>query len=148
MNKKIAVFLANGFEEVEALATVDVLRRAGLPVVTAAAGGAKTLQVIGAHNIPVTADVFAKDLDAAEAVHIPLVNIRHIVDARILSVAMCDCRLMTLNFDGKDIASIQVRSRFKINGNLLFPGAIVDKVRGKSRIRGRCGGFNRFGLRS
>ena len=42
MNKKIAVFLANGFEEVEALATVDVLRRAGLPVVTAAAGGAKT----------------------------------------------------------------------------------------------------------
>ena len=66
MNKKIAVFLANGFEEVEALATVDVLRRAGLPVVTAAAGGAKTLQVVGAHNIPVTADVFAKDLNASD----------------------------------------------------------------------------------
>ena len=55
MSKKIAVFLANGFEEVEALATVDVLRRAGLDVVTAAAGGAKTLQVVGAHNIPVIA---------------------------------------------------------------------------------------------
>ena len=66
MSKKIAVFLAPGFEEIEALATVDVLRRAGLTVVTAAAGGAKTLQVSGAHNIPVTADAFAKDLEASD----------------------------------------------------------------------------------
>ena len=68
MSKKIAVFLANGFEEVEALATVDVLRRAGLDVVTAAAGGAKTFQVVGAHNIPVTADCFAKDLNASDLI--------------------------------------------------------------------------------
>lgn len=66
MSKKIAVFLAPGFEEVEALATVDVFRRAGLPVVTAAAGGAKSLQVPGAHNIPVIADGFANDLRASE----------------------------------------------------------------------------------
>ena len=68
MSKKIAVFLAPGFEEVEALATVDVLRRAKLTVVTVAAGGAKSLQVVGAHNIPVTADAFAKDLDASELI--------------------------------------------------------------------------------
>ena len=29
---KIAIFLANGFEEIEALATVDILRRAELNV--------------------------------------------------------------------------------------------------------------------
>ena len=33
------VFLAEGFEEIEALATVDVLRRAELPVQTVGVGG-------------------------------------------------------------------------------------------------------------
>lgn len=49
----IAVFLANGFEEIEALATVDILRRAGLEVVTVGVGGAT---VTGAHGITVMAD--------------------------------------------------------------------------------------------
>ena len=35
----IAVFLAQGFEEIEALAVVDVLRRAELPVKTVGVGG-------------------------------------------------------------------------------------------------------------
>mgnify|MGYP001105223357 CR=1 FL=1 len=38
----IYVFLANGFEEIEALATVDILRRAELDVKTVGVGG-KTL---------------------------------------------------------------------------------------------------------
>lgn len=49
----IAVFLAQGFEETEALTTVDVLRRAGLDTVTIGIGG-KT--VTGAHGISVLAD--------------------------------------------------------------------------------------------
>lgn len=49
------VFLAEGFEEVEALTPVDVLRRAGLPVKTVSITSA--LQVTGAHGITVTADV-------------------------------------------------------------------------------------------
>lgn len=49
----IVVFLANGFEEIEALATVDVLRRADLSVLTVGVGG-KT--VVGAHGITVSAD--------------------------------------------------------------------------------------------
>ncbi len=49
----ILVFLANGFEEIEALATVDVLRRADLSVLTVGVGG-KT--VVGAHGIAVEAD--------------------------------------------------------------------------------------------
>ena len=49
----VVVFLAEGFEEIEALATVDVLRRAGLKVVTVGVGGAS---VTGSHGITVQAD--------------------------------------------------------------------------------------------
>jgi len=55
----VYVFLANGCEEIEALTPVDVLRRAGLQVVTVGVGG-KT--VIGSHNIPITADRVADAL--------------------------------------------------------------------------------------
>ncbi len=49
----IVLFLANGFEEIEALATVDVLRRAGLSVRTVGIGGRT---ITGAHGITVQAD--------------------------------------------------------------------------------------------
>lgn len=49
------VFLADGFEEVEALTAVDVLRRAGMCVKTVSI--TSSLQVRGAHGITVTADV-------------------------------------------------------------------------------------------
>lgn len=50
----IYVLLADGFEEIEALTVVDVLRRAELDVVTVGIGGTS---VCGAHGIPVIADV-------------------------------------------------------------------------------------------
>lgn len=49
------VFLAEGFEEIEALTVVDLLRRAGLPVKTVSITTA--LQVTGAHGVTVNADV-------------------------------------------------------------------------------------------
>ncbi|HIZ19523.1 MAG TPA: DJ-1/PfpI family protein [Firmicutes bacterium] len=66
----IAVFLAMGFEEIEALAVVDVLRRAELEVVTVGVGGPL---VRGSHGITVAADVADTDFDPAapEAVILP-----------------------------------------------------------------------------
>lgn len=59
----VVVFLANGFEEIEALTPVDFLRRAGVKVLTVAIemGGAKGREVMGAHGIPVLADVAERD---------------------------------------------------------------------------------------
>lgn len=51
----ICIFLANGFEEIEALTPVDILRRVGFEVRTVAVGNDNT--VIGAHGIPVVADI-------------------------------------------------------------------------------------------
>ena len=53
MSKKIAVLLANGFEEVEGLAVIDVLRRAGFVCVAVGVEGAT---VLGSHGIRVLAD--------------------------------------------------------------------------------------------
>ena len=53
--KTIFVFLADGFEEVEALCPLDVLRRSGLEVTTIGVGGKD--MITGAHGIVVQADI-------------------------------------------------------------------------------------------
>lgn len=49
------VFLAEGFEEIEAVTVIDLLRRAGLPVKTVSITTA--LQVTGAHGMTISADL-------------------------------------------------------------------------------------------
>ncbi|MFI3324730.1 MAG: DJ-1 family glyoxalase III [Clostridia bacterium] len=66
----IYVFLADGFEEIEALATVDILRRAELSVKVVGVG-AKVIE--GAHQIPVTCDITTSEIttDDIEMVVLP-----------------------------------------------------------------------------
>jgi 4-methyl-5(b-hydroxyethyl)-thiazole monophosphate biosynthesis len=56
--KNVCIPLANGFEEIEAVTLIDVLRRAGFSVTTC---GLNSLQVRGAHNVTVTADTMIDD---------------------------------------------------------------------------------------
>ena len=66
----VYMFLAKGFEEVEALAPLDLLRRAGVEIKTVGVGG-KTIE--GSHAIPVVADMTDAEFsdDAPEMVILP-----------------------------------------------------------------------------
>jgi 4-methyl-5(b-hydroxyethyl)-thiazole monophosphate biosynthesis len=57
----VYLFLADGFEEIEALTIVDVLRRAGVTLRTVSI--MKDLTVTGAHNVAVIADDLFEDVD-------------------------------------------------------------------------------------
>ena len=67
----VYVFLANGFEEIEALASVDIMRRAEIPVTTVGIGGEV---VEGSHGIKVVADIIDSEFvydDRVEMVVLP-----------------------------------------------------------------------------
>ncbi|MBR6533744.1 MAG: DJ-1/PfpI family protein [Clostridia bacterium] len=55
----IYIFLANGFEETEALVPLDILRRAKIEVKTVGIGGNT---IVGSHGISVNCDTVNKDL--------------------------------------------------------------------------------------
>lgn len=57
---KIGVFLADGFEEIEGLTVVDILRRAGVEVTTISIMGRK--EIHGAHQITVLADALYEEV--------------------------------------------------------------------------------------
>jgi len=61
MEKKVCVFLADGFEEIEGLTVVDLLRRAGVKVTTVSITGEHTIH--GAHGIDVQADKLFDEVD-------------------------------------------------------------------------------------
>ncbi len=58
---RILLFLAEGFEEIEAVAPIDVFRRAGIDVTTVSVSD--KLTVTGAHGIGVNADVIFEKAD-------------------------------------------------------------------------------------
>jgi len=62
---KVYVFLANGFEDVEALIPVDVLRRGGVEVMTVSITG--NLMVETAHRVRIEADCLFEDCDFSDA---------------------------------------------------------------------------------
>ncbi len=59
MKKRVLCLLVNGFEEIEAVTPIDLLRRAGVEVTTAALG---EKWVIGRSGIRIEADAFLNDL--------------------------------------------------------------------------------------
>lgn len=59
----VYVLLGTGFEEVEAITPVDLMRRAGIPVLTVGLNGKI---VYGGHNIGVEADITVEEMDLTD----------------------------------------------------------------------------------
>lgn len=58
--KAICIFLAEGFEEMEAMFPLDIMRRGGLNVKTVSVTGDRT--VVSSHRVPVVADELIENL--------------------------------------------------------------------------------------
>lgn len=67
----VYLFLAEGFEEIEALAPLDILRRAGIEIETVSITDNQV--VVGSHGVPMLADRIlpALDWDDAEMIILP-----------------------------------------------------------------------------
>ncbi|WP_342758848.1 DJ-1 family glyoxalase III [Kineothrix sedimenti] len=61
---KVCVFFATGFEEIEALTAVDLLRRAGIGTELVSITG--EMEVMGSHGIAVKMDKLFEDVDFSE----------------------------------------------------------------------------------
>lgn len=61
----VYVFIADGFEEVEAIATIDMLRRCGVDTVSVGVG---SQMIIGAHNMGLVCDVEDKFVQANNSI--------------------------------------------------------------------------------
>lgn len=68
---KVCVFLADGFEEIEGLTVVDILRRAGVDTVMMSVTGEKMIR--GSHGISVEADCLfdGSEADGADMLVLP-----------------------------------------------------------------------------
>ncbi len=100
---KTYIFLADGFEEIEALTVVDLLRRAGIGISMVSITG--SLNVTGSHNISVAADVLFEeaDFDDADMLILPggMPGTAHLMNHEGL-----DRLLKKFNKDKKRIAAI------------------------------------------
>ena len=101
--KKVVVCLAEGFEEIEAIGTIDILRRAGIEAEIASVSGSQT--VTGAHQIRVQADRLIEKTDFSDTDMIVLPGgmpgAQHLKEHKLLRE-----KLLAFNKKGKLLAAI------------------------------------------
>ena len=109
MVKKVVVFLAEGFEEVETITPVDYLRRAGLEVCVVSISAETTVR--GAKNVTILADTSIKALE--ETGHLTAANWDAVVlpggmpgAANLAACAPLGAFLKEMEAHGKWIAAI------------------------------------------
>jgi 4-methyl-5(b-hydroxyethyl)-thiazole monophosphate biosynthesis len=69
MQNKVLLILARGFEEIEAITAIDILRRAGIETTVA---GLDSELITGSHNIPIKCDTILAEVDQQEYSHLVL----------------------------------------------------------------------------
>lgn len=99
----IYLFLAEGFEEVEALAVVDVLRRAGLEIKTV---GLTHTHVTGAHQITVTTDLHLDEIVSIEGCELLILPGGQPGTNNLMKSKKLQDLLMRAYYEGKYIAAI------------------------------------------
>lgn len=62
---KVYIFLADGFEDIEGLTVVDLMRRAGIEIVTVSIGD--SCEVVTSHGVRMLTDVIFKETDFSDA---------------------------------------------------------------------------------
>ena len=65
MSKKVYIFLADGFEDIEGLTVVDLMRRAGITITTVSIKNTK--QITTSHGIPMLTDTTFHETDFSDA---------------------------------------------------------------------------------
>ena len=65
MSKKVYIFLADGFEDIEGLTVVDLMRRAGITITTVSIKNTK--QITTAHGITMLTDTTFCEADFSDA---------------------------------------------------------------------------------
>ena len=98
----VYVLLGTGFEETEAIAPIDLLRRAGIPTTTVGINGTT---VYGSHNIGIAADITIGQMDLTDLEMIVLPGGL----GGVASVRACPEAMAALKFawdNGKYVASI------------------------------------------
>ncbi|MDR2791242.1 MAG: DJ-1/PfpI family protein [Tannerellaceae bacterium] len=101
--KKAYVFLAEGFEETEAVGTIDILRRSGIETIVVAVGN--SLQVTGSHALTVSADVLLSETGVSDADVLVLPGGMPGATNLYNSADLCQ-RLLAHHAEGKLIAAI------------------------------------------
>ena len=86
-NKTAVVFMADGMEMCECLLTVDILRRAGINVITASVMDRR--EVTSSHKVMMFSDVMAEDVDFSEA------DIIILPGGRVGSANLAACSIVT-----------------------------------------------------
>ncbi len=110
----VYVFLADGFEEIEALTPVDVLRRADIEVSTVGVG---SKVITGSHGIPVTCDITDSEIN------------REDITAVVLPGGMPG----TLNLEKNEVVNSAVDYAYK-NGKLICAICAAPSILGKKGI--------------
>ena len=117
MKKKVLVILADGFEEIEAIVPIDVLKRAELDVVLAGLNGK---EVTGSHGLRVHVDILLSEYrDLPDAVILPggLPGAKHLEESEPVLVL-----LKRMNQQKKLVGAICASPAFALTRSGILKG--------------------------